>query len=222
VEASGANERPQRRIRSFVRRPGRLTGAQQKAIEVLLPKYRFNPETPWPDGQPVAMEIGFGNGQALLKMAAHSPEIQVIGVEVHPPGVGRLLIGLEQEGIGNVQVAMVDAVGLLAEHVPPTGLDEVRLYFPDPWPKKRHHKRRLVQPEFVDLLASRIKPGGRWHIATDWMPYAEWIEEVMAKRVDFERQVDATHHRPETHFERRGQRRGHRIVDLIYSRLGEG
>lgn len=208
-----------RRIRSFVLRPGRMTVAQEKALEVLLPKYAWDPHAPWPKDQAMIMEIGFGNGQALLEMAQHTPKATVIGVEVHPPGVGRLLIGLERAKIENVRVAMTDAVELLSHHVPNQGLDEVRIYFPDPWPKKKHHKRRLIQSEFIALLADRIKPGGRLHIATDWMPYAEWIEELMAQQTFFKHQPTALHQRPQTHFERRGQRRGHAIVDLIYERV---
>ena len=216
--AETQEDRPQRRIRSFVLRPGRMTVAQEKALEVLLPKYAFDPEAPWPEDRPVIMEIGFGNGQALLEMAQQTPEATLIGVEVHPPGVGRLLIGLERAHIDNVQVAMTDAVELLSHQIPEQGLDEVRIYFPDPWPKKKHHKRRLIQKPFIELLARRIKPGGRLHIATDWMPYAEWIEEWMAEQTYFEYQPEAVHQRPQTHFERRGQRRGHSIVDLVYQR----
>lgn len=219
VKVELTEERPQRRIRSFVRRPGRLTVAQEKALEVLLPKYEWDTSAPWPKDQRVVMEIGFGNGQALLEMAPIEPTTQFMGVEVHPPGVGRLLIGLERGQISNVKVAMVDAVELLTESVPMNGLDEVRLFFPDPWPKKKHHKRRLLQPEFVALLAQRIRPGGRLHVATDWMPYAEWIEEIMALSPDFEYQPTAIHQRTQTHFERRGQRRGHEIRDLIYQRV---
>ncbi len=220
VTQTEAMSKPWRRIRSFVYRPGRLTSAQQTALDVHLPHYRFDPEAPWPEHKPVVMEIGFGNGQALVAMAKAEPEKHIIGVEVHPPGVGRLLNALASEGINNVSVAMCDAVTLLEESIPAKGLDEVRIYFPDPWPKKRHHKRRLIQAEFVQLLASRLNVSGRLHLATDWMPYAEWMEEVMAKAPEFERQLDAVHIRPDTHFQRRGERKGHAIVDMIYQRVG--
>lgn len=211
---------PWRRIRSFVYRPGRLTSAQQNALNVHLPRYQFDPQAPWPTQQAMVMEIGFGNGQALVEMAKAQPEAHIIGVEVHPPGVGRLLNALYAEDINNVSVAMCDAVALLEDHIPAHGLDEVRIYFPDPWPKKRHHKRRLIQPEFVRLLAERLKPLGRLHLATDWMPYAEWMEEVMSASDAFERQREATHNRPDTHFQRRGERKGHPIVDMIYQGVG--
>jgi len=211
-------ETPWRRIRSFVYRPGRLTPAQQKALDVHLPRFAFDPKAPWPLDQTMIMEIGFGNGQALVAMAKAQPDAHLIGIEVHPPGVGRLLNALANEEINNVSVAMRDAVDVLEKEIPEHGLDEVRIYFPDPWPKKRHHKRRLIQPEFVSLLARRIKAGGRLHLATDWMPYAEWMEEVMAQAPEFKREVEAIHIRPDTHFQRRGERKGHAIVDLIYQR----
>jgi len=162
------------------------------------------------------MEIGFGNGQALVEMAQAEPDHRFLGVEVHPPGVGRLLKALDDHGIDNVRVAMVDAVDLLCHDIPDHGLDEVRIYFPDPWPKKRHHKRRLIQPDFVALLHAKLKPHGRVHLATDWAPYAEWMVTVLAGHGGFDRVCEPELRRPSTHFERRGQRRGHTIVDLVY------
>ena len=204
-----------RKIRSFVLRPGRLTSAQQAALDVLLPKYAFCPNA-WPKASRVVLEIGFGNGQALAEMARLEPDAHLIGVEVHPPGVGRLLNTLEREGIANVSVAMTDAVELLERDLPKHQLDEVRIYFPDPWPKKKHHKRRLIQTEFMNLLSQTLRVGGRLHLATDWMPYAEWMEEVIDPDPRFRRILEATHQRPSTHFQRRGERRGHPVVDLIY------
>lgn len=208
---------PWRKIRSFVLRPGRLTKAQEAALSVLLPEYSFNPQVQ-PSADRMVLEIGFGNGQALAHMAKTDPTSHIIGVEVHPPGVGRLLNALHAQQIANVSIAMQDAVELLEHDIPNAYLDEVRIYFPDPWPKKKHHKRRIIQSEFVHLMHQRLKLGGRLHLATDWMPYAEWMQEVVSAHGGFEYQPSATHQRPETHFQRRGERRGHSIVDLIYVR----
>ena len=217
-----STERPLRHVRSFVRRPGRLTPAQDHALQTLLSRYQWDP-TLMADGANWMIEIGFGNGQALVEMAQAEPEHRFIGVEVHPPGVGRLLNALHEQAIENVCVAMVDAVALLKHDIPDNALSGVRIYFPDPWPKKRHHKRRLIQPDFVELLYAKLKPHGRVHLATDWAPYAEWMVEVFAGNPRFERVTDTTAWRPSTHFERRGQRRGHAIVDLLYqTRAGEG
>lgn len=220
MSQTNPTQTPWRRIRSFVYRPGRLTSAQQNGLNVHLPRYQFDPQAPWFTHQAMVMEIGFGNGQALVEMAKAQPEAHIIGVEVHPPGVGRLLNALHAQDITNVSVAMCDAVALLEDHIPANSLDEVRIYFPDPWPKKRHHKRRLIQPEFVRLLAERLKAQGRLHLATDWMPYAEWMEEVMSASDAFDRHNGATHNRPNTHFQRRGERKCHPIVDMIYQRVG--
>ncbi len=209
-----------RKIRSFVRRPGRLTPAQEAAIDLWLPEYAY-PSERLADAKRTVMEIGFGNGQALIHMAQAEPEAHLIGVEVHPPGVGRLLLALKSQGIDNVSVAMTDAVELLEQVIAPKSLDEVRIYFPDPWPKKKHHKRRLIQAPFIQLLAEKLKPQGRVHLATDWMPYAEWMEEVFAESDLYEKVPNAHHHRPKTHFQKRGERRGHAIVDLIYVRTQE-
>jgi len=168
------------------------------------------------------VEIGFGNGQALVEMAQAKPSVHFIGVEVHPPGVGRLLNALDGLAIDNVSVVMSDVVELLKTSIPDHSLTEVRIYFPDPWPKKRHHKRRLIQPEFVALLAQKLTSKGRIHLATDWMAYAEWMVEVFEQASDFERIDDPNLWRPKTHFERRGERRGHAIVDLLYQKTTTG
>lgn len=223
---SKEREERRRRVRSFVRRPGRMTPAQQRALDELLPKFGVRN---WVD--PLAqefereaslvVEIGCGNGDALCFMAEHEPEVNFVGIEVHAPGVGRLLRGIEAGGFGNVRVLMHDAVEVLQKQ-PAASIDMLRIYFPDPWPKKRHHKRRLISPEFVLLMARVLKPGGRAHLATDWVPYADWMHEVLGEHVAFRNlgdpDVERPSWRPETHFERRGLKRGHEVRDLLYER----
>ncbi len=216
-----------RRVRSFVRRPGRMTDAQRRALDELLPRYAVNSDLTdlrdaFDSQAPLVVEIGFGNGQALAWMAANEPDKRFIGIEVHEPGVGRLLRSLESEALANVRVAMTDAVEVLSRQTVADSLDEVRIFFPDPWPKKRHHKRRLIQPDFIELASARIKPGGLLHLATDWAPYAEWMVEVLsaAKRLKLlgDPYVSRPAWRPQTHFERRGLRRGHQIFDILAQR----
>ncbi|MGB5733948.1 MAG: tRNA (guanosine(46)-N7)-methyltransferase TrmB, partial [Thiohalocapsa sp.] len=170
-----------RGIRSFVLREGRLTAGQERAFSELWPRWGCD----WRPGQlldlpalfgnanPVVLEIGFGNGESLAQMAAAQPQRNFLGLEVHRPGVGHLLLEIERLGLGNLRVLRQDAIGLLREGLVPASLDAVHLYFPDPWPKKRHHKRRIVQPDFVALVARVLVPGGLLHAATDWEPYAE-------------------------------------------------
>lgn len=174
---------------------------------------------------PRVLEIGFGNGEALAWASAREPARDFIGIEVHTPGVGRLLNALETAGVSNVRLYNHDAVEVLQQDIAPGALDEVRIWFPDPWHKKRHHKRRLIQPAFVDLLATRIKPGGLLHLATDWEGYAEHMWDVMDPRSDFRNEagprgsVPRPESRPQTHFETRGQRLGHGVWDLLYRRV---
>lgn len=218
-----------RPIRSFVRREGRLTVGQQRALELLWPRFglEFTPEpldleALFGRRAPVTLEIGFGNGESLARMAADDPERDFIGVEVHRPGVGHLLQQVEDRGLTNVRVACHDAVEMLNRQVPPGGLDRIQIYFPDPWPKKRHHKRRLVQPDFVDLLATRLREGGILHLATDWEDYARHMLEVMQQAGAFTNQAadggfsPRPSYRPLTKFEQRGQRLGHDVWDLVY------
>lgn len=213
-----------RRVRSFVRRPGRLTPAQERALTDLLPRYAIPDEgvdlrKAFESAAPLVVEIGFGNGQALAWMADNEPEKHFVGIEVHEPGVGRLLRSLDDGAIGNVRVAMRDAVEVLNQQTAPDSLDEIRIYFPDPWPKKRHHKRRLIQPPFLELVESRLRPGGLLHLATDWAPYAEWMLEALEKtpalKLVGSPYVDRPAWRPQTHFEQRGQRKGHTITDIL-------
>jgi tRNA (guanine-N7-)-methyltransferase len=221
---------PRQPIRSFVLRAGRITGAQKRALEELLPRYGI-PFAPGPldldrcfgRAAPRVLEIGFGNGDTLVELAAAAPDRDFIGVEVHPPGVGHCLLEIESRGLRNVRVIAHDAVEVLSQQVAPASLDEVLLYFPDPWPKKRHHKRRIVQPEFAALVADRLKPGGSFKLATDWEPYAAWMLEVLGASPELENV--ALHGgcveppgRSATRFENRGRRLGHAVFDLEFRR----
>jgi tRNA (guanine-N7-)-methyltransferase len=212
-----------RQIKSFVKREGRLTLGQQRALETLWPIYGREVEQGYlPTVVDRVLEIGFGNGQSLLQMAVAAPSTQFIGVEVHRPGVGSLLMGIEQEGLQNVLVYQQDALDVLQHCIEDDSLSRVQLYFPDPWPKKKHHKRRIVQPEFVALVQQKLKHGGVFHLATDWQAYAEHMLEVMsqapgfinfAENGEFSTKPDF---RPTTKFEMRGQRLGHGVWDLLF------
>lgn len=224
-----------RRIRSFVRRAGRQTRGQERALAELWPRFGLGPPaagaTPLLDlpvafGRPAPciLEIGFGNGDALVSMAAESPERNFLGAEVHVPGIGHCLLAIERLGLANVRLIMQDAVEVLRERLPDNSLAGVHLYFPDPWHKKRHHKRRLIQPAFVGLLCDKLKPGGRLHLATDWENYAEQMWEVLdaeprlANIAGPRGSVPRPEWRRQTHFETRGQKLGHGVWDLVYTR----
>ena len=224
-------EHPKRPIRSYVLRQGRLTAAQSKALERLWPVYGIPPGAECLDFRhlfgrhaPVIAEIGFGNGEALAAMAREAPDTDFVGIEVHQPGIGHLLRMLDAESLRNVRVANVDAVEFLRERVPDASLSAVRIWFPDPWPKKRHHKRRLIQPDFIRLLGQKLVPGAIVHLATDWLPYAEHMLAVLQADDGFEN-LSATGTycarpawRPQTRFERRGARLGHETRDLLFRR----
>lgn len=220
-----------RAIRSFVLRQGRFTPAQQRAFDALWPRFGLDfigkprdfAEVFGRDA-PRVLEIGFGNGDALRFAASRDPARDHIGIEVHAPGVGRLLNALEHDGTGNVRLYHHDAVEVLRDEIAEGSLDEVRIYFPDPWHKKRHNKRRLIQPEFAALLASRLRAGGRLHAATDWQDYAGQMWDVLdatpglVNRAGPRGQVPRPDWRPQTHFETRGQKLGHGVWDLLYDR----
>ncbi|HKS56127.1 MAG TPA: tRNA (guanosine(46)-N7)-methyltransferase TrmB [Steroidobacteraceae bacterium] len=220
-----------RNVRSFVLRAGRATAGQQRALAELWPKYgiEFSATTldlPALFGRdaPRMLEIGFGAGEALLEFAGAHPEMDCIGVEVHRPGVGRLLLGAETASLRNLRVICHDAVEVLQQQLAPAALALVHIFFPDPWPKKRHHKRRLIQPPFVELLATAIAPGGTLRLATDWEPYAQHMREVIDASAAFTNVasdsgfVARSAERALTRFERRGQRLGHGVWDLEYRR----
>lgn len=223
-----------RRIRSFVLRTGRMTEGQKRAYDLHWPSKGLElkngaivlPEVFGRDA-PVVLEIGFGMGDSLAQMAAAEPDKDFIGVEVHSPGVGRLMHLIDESGIENLRAYCDDAVEVLEQCIADNSLSRVQIYFPDPWHKKRHHKRRLVQPEFVQLLRRKLKPGGVIHLATDWENYAEHMmlvmsgaegfrntqgEGVFAPRPDF---------RPVTKFEKRGERLGHGVWDLLFEKTAD-
>lgn len=220
-------------VRSFVRREGRLTPAQSRALEALWPRFGLEaPAAPldlsaaFGRAAPVAIEIGFGNGDHLLHLAQARPDWNVLGVEVHRPGVGRVLARAQAAGLANLRVACHDAVEVLRDWLREGALDEALIYFPDPWPKKRHHKRRLVQPDFARLVASRLKPGGALRLATDWASYAEHMlavlnaEPLLRNGAPDGGCIPRPPQRPVTKFEARGEKLGHAVFDLEYRRVG--
>ncbi|GGA23570.1 tRNA (guanosine(46)-N7)-methyltransferase TrmB [Dyella nitratireducens] len=220
-----------RRIRSFVLREGRMTPAQQRAFETHWAHFGIDYTGKAQDFDahfgrhaPRVLEIGFGNGEALAWASEHDLARDYLGVEVHGPGVGRLMNALAARGATNVRIYKHDAVEVLEHEIAPGTLAEVRLWFPDPWHKKRHNKRRIVQSEFVALLASRMAPNGLLHLATDWEPYAQHMLEVMEAAPDWRNSLgpDQFAEKPawriETHFERRGLKLGHGVRDLLYRR----
>ncbi len=220
-----------RTIRSFVRREGRMTPAQERAFERLWARFGVEFAAEPLDLDAVfgrqakrVLEIGFGNGETLVAQAAADPRRDYIGVEVHRPGAGHCLLAAEKAELHNLRVIVHDAVEVLREQVPAGSLQRVNVYFPDPWPKKRHHKRRLLQPAFLELVAARLEPGGTLRIATDWEHYAGHIDEIVAASSSLrvaerrEHAGDAPLDRPVTKFERRGRRQGHRIVDWRIAR----
>jgi len=220
-----------RNIRSFVLRKGRLTTAQQHALDELWPIYGIkkgeaflNFEDYFDRPADVILEVGFGNGESTWQMAQREADKNFIGVEVHEPGVGHLLMALEEHGISNIRIACEDAVTFIRHRIAPASLAGVRIYFADPWPKKRHHKRRLIQADFVSLLARCMARDGILHLATDWQPYADHILEVMQSSPDFVNlSVDGDYceqpgWRPSTKYEERGKRLGHQVRDFLYRR----
>jgi len=224
-------EEGRRQVRSFVLRQGRFTEAQQRAFDTLWPRYGLDyTGTPrdfdaaFGRKAPRVLEIGFGNGEALRYAAQHDKARDLIGIEVHAPGVGRLLNALAQDEADNVRLYHHDAVEVLRNEIADGSLDEVRIYFPDPWHKKRHNKRRLVQPEFAKLIVTKLAPDGRLHLATDWQDYAEQMWDVLdatpglVNRAGPRGSVERPQWRPQTHFETRGQKLGHGVWDLLYDR----
>lgn len=226
-EASAPERRP---IRSFVRREGRLTPAQKDALERLWSRYGLDAPPQPLDGRttfgreaPLTLEIGFGAGHHLLARAAAEPERDFVGVEVHRPGVGRVLAQAEAAGLDNLRIACFDAVEVLRDWIAPLALDELVIEFPDPWHKKRHHKRRLIQPDFVKLAVSRLRCGGHLRLATDWAHYAAQMLDVLTAEATLRNTAKGyaarPASRPVTRFEARGERLGHEVFDLDFIKL---
>nr|WP_188027145.1 tRNA (guanosine(46)-N7)-methyltransferase TrmB [Tolumonas osonensis] len=219
-----------RRIRSFVRREGRLTKGQERALQELWPVMGVEFRDEMLDlaqlfgrEAPVVLEIGFGMGKSLVEMAAAAPEKNFIGIEVHRPGVGACLSSAQDAGITNLRLFCHDAVEVLGQMIPDESIDTLQLFFPDPWHKARHHKRRIVQPAFVQMLRPKLKIGGVFHMATDWENYAEHMLEVMNAAEGFVNTVEGDYaprpdSRPLTKFEQRGHRLGHGVWDLLFAR----
>ena len=213
------NQRP---IRSYVLRQGRTTPAQARALEALYPKYGipFSSEK-ISSARPLVLEIGSGMGDTTVDIAKAHPETDFVAVEVHGPGVGSLLNAIEKEKLKNLRVIRHDAIEVLENMVADDSLAALHLFFPDPWPKKRHHKRRMVQPAFVALAARKLKAGGILHAATDWPDYAEQIAAVFSANELFEEAESGLVRRPVTKFESRGRRLGHPVRDLLFRRRGK-
>ena len=214
-----------RPIRSFVLRQGRTTPGQKRALELLFPKHgiAFSGELIPPVAifgrtVPLVLEIGSGMGETTAAIAQARPDADFIAVEVHAPGIGSLLNRIESLQLANLKVIRHDAVEVLEKMIPDGALAAIHLFFPDPWPKKRHHKRRLVQPDFAALAARKLASGGVFHAATDWPDYAEHMDAVLAKEPLLERVGSGLAQRPQTKFEARGRRLGHPIRDLYYRR----
>ena len=218
---------PHRPIRSYVLRQGRVSNAQQRAYDRLLPEFgiAFAPELLDLDrvfgrSAPKILEIGFGMGETTAEIAAAHPENDYLGIEVHTPGVGSLLKKIYERGLTNVRIVQHDAVEVLTHMIPLRAFDGVHIFFPDPWPKKRHHKRRLIQAPLLTLLVSRMKPGATLHLATDWEDYALQMLEVLSAEGALantaEKFAERPATRPETKFESRGLRLGHKVWDLVF------
>jgi len=237
-----------RPIRSFVKREGKLTKGQQNAIDLLwsshgvdLSDRSLDFDVLFGRAAPTVLEIGFGNGLSLADMAETDSETNFFGIEVHKPGVGSLLVQVKQRGLDNVRVSQDDAVQVLEQQIPDESLDRIQVFFPDPWHKKRHHKRRLIQSEFVETLVSKLKPQGKLHVATDWENYAEHILEVLTATAELDNTVRSESspqdfslakdpspldhgcapkpdYRPNTKYEERGIRLGHGVWDIVFEK----
>ena len=220
-----------RTIKSYVKRKGRITEGQNQAINTLWTKYGIDYSKEFlnfpfifNNNNPVHLEIGFGDGESLIKQAVSNFEKNYIGIEVHDPGIGRCLMNIKKHNLTNIMISSHDAIEVINDQIKENTLERINLYFPDPWPKKRHHKRRIVQPAFLDMIANRLKEGGTLNIATDWAAYAEHIDEVFSHSDHFicterrEHSGELPFKRPRTKFERRGLKKGHRIWDWCFKK----
>jgi len=230
VDTAEAHDASQRRIRSFVLRQGRLTKGQARALETVFPKFgiTYKPEllelsTQFgrADSKKI-LEIGFGMGETTAKIAQTLPECDFLAAEVHTPGVGALLKLIDESALTNIRVIQHDVVEVLQNMLPEASLDGIHIFFPDPWHKKRHHKRRLIQAEFVKLLCTRLKSGAYIHVATDWQEYAEWVLEVLSAEPQLQNTAkdyaEKPGYRPLTKFENRGIKLGHGVWDMVFTR----
>ena len=221
-----------RKIRSFVKREGRLTKAQARALELHWDTFGLNhsdgkidPKLVFANDNPIVLEIGFGMGKSLVEMARNAPELNFIGIEVHRPGVGACIALAEEQEVTNLKVYEHDAIEILADCIPDSTLTRVQLFFPDPWHKKKHHKRRIVQADFVETIRQKLTADGVFHMATDWENYAECMLEDMNSAAGYENvsqtndYVPRPDSRPLTKFENRGQRLGHGVWDIQFKRL---
>ena len=219
-----------RKIQSFVRRSGRLSKAQATALHELWPNYgvsltgkQLDFVELFKNSRDVTLEVGFGNGDSLLEMATQQPQQNFLGIEVYEAGVGRLINEANKRRLSNLKIIKEDAVEALQNYIPDDGLSKFQLFFPDPWHKKRHHKRRIIQMSFLDILAKKLKTGGIVHIATDWENYAEHIMETLESHQHFKNTLgdhiysSRPKHRPLTKFENRGQKLGHGIWEIIFT-----
>jgi len=230
VDTPEANDPSQRRIRSFVLRQGRLTKGQARALETVFPKFGItykpelldlNTQFGRADSKKI-LEIGFGMGETTAKIAQTLPECDFLAAEVHTPGVGALLKLIDESVLTNIRVIQHDVVEVLQNMLPEASLDGIHIFFPDPWHKKRHHKRRLIQAEFVKLLCTRLKHGAYIHVATDWQEYAEWVLEVLSAEPQLQNTAKdyagKPAYRPLTKFENRGIKLGHGVWDMVFTR----
>jgi tRNA (guanine-N7-)-methyltransferase len=230
IEETVNQEAAQRRIRSFVLRQGRLTKGQARALETVFPKFgiTYSPELldlnatfNRADSKKI-LEIGFGMGETTAKIAQTLPDCDFLAAEVHTPGVGALLKLIEESALTNIRVVQHDVVEVLQNMLADASLDGVHIFFPDPWHKKRHHKRRLIQAEFVKLLCSKLKVGGYLHVATDWQEYAEWVLEVLGAEPQLQNTAESyankPGYRPLTKFENRGIKLGHGVWDMVFTK----
>lgn len=220
------------RVRSFVIRAGRMTAAQQRALQELSPRYaldvsagqKLDLQAAFGRIAPLVVEIGFGMGKSFVQMAAADPDRNYLGIEVHPPGVGACMMLIDEQGLSNVRVVRHDAFEVLTQSLGPDSIDVLQIFFPDPWPKARHHKRRLINPQFVDLIRPLIRQGGQVRLATDWQEYAEEMLAIFNAAPGFINTapdggfVPRPEWRPLTKFEARGERLGHGVWDLVFRR----
>jgi len=232
VENNDSDDKRKRTIRSFVKRTGRMTEGQQRAMDdhwgelgLTHDQGKLNLKEVFGREAPLVVEVGFGNGDSLVTMAQNEPDKDFIGIEVHEPGVGRLINNVVQLGLPNLKAYCHDAVEVFEDCIPDQSIARMQLFFPDPWHKKRHHKRRIVQPEFVQAVRQKLEIGGVWHMATDWEHYAEQMMEVMSEAEGYENVAEAGQYiprpetRPLTKFEQRGERLGHGVWDLMFKRI---